>query len=91
VADRLAKVTAQTGGPFTRAQAVEAGFTDAQIRRLLRCGDWTVLRRGVYVEARLLASAAGDPERQHALDVAGLLLVLASGRRDSLRCPNPRT
>jgi hypothetical protein len=56
MADRLAKVTAQTGAPFTRAQATEAGFADAEIRRLLRSGQW-VVRRGVYVEASLFRAS----------------------------------
>jgi len=76
VADRLAAVKAQAGGPFTRAHAVGAGICEAEIRRLLRCGEWVVLRRGVYVEASLLAAAGCDAERRHALDVAACLLVL---------------
>jgi hypothetical protein len=50
-----------------------AGYPDAEIRRLLRGGAWVVLRRGVYVEASVLAAAG---ERRHAVHVAGLLLVL---------------
>jgi hypothetical protein len=73
---RLAQVRQQTGGPFTRAQAIAAGFTAAEIRRSLRRGEWVALRRGVYVEQRLLAQVAGDGERRHAIAVAALLLVL---------------
>lgn len=64
--------------PVTRAQALAAGFTPAVTRRMLAAGEWTVLRRGVYVDAATLADVAADAERRHALRVAGLLLV--SGR-----------
>jgi len=74
--DLLAGATAQTGGPFTRAQAVRASISSAEIRRLLRRGEWVVLRRGVYVEASLLGSVTADAERRHALEVAACLLVL---------------
>jgi hypothetical protein len=74
--DRLADVKARTGGPFTPAQAHAARFSDAEIRSLLRSGEWVVLRRGAYAEASLLEAVANDPERRHALDVAALLLVL---------------
>lgn len=64
--------------PFTRAQWIEAGHEPAAIRRLLRRGEWVQLRRGVYVLARVFAEAGDDPQRRHALDVAGLLLALGS-------------
>lgn len=64
--------------PFTRAQSIEAGHEPAAIRRLLRRGEWVQLRRGVYVLAWVLAEAGDDPQRRHALDVAGLLLALGS-------------
>jgi hypothetical protein len=75
--DRLARVRRQTGGPFTAAQAIKAGFATAEMRRLLRRGEWVTLRRGVYAEQPLLAEVATDDERRHALAVAALLLVLA--------------
>lgn len=62
--------------PFSRAQAIAAGYQPASIRRLLRRGEWVQLRRGVYVLTRALAEAAQDPRRRHALEVAGLLLAL---------------
>lgn len=74
--DRLAAVRASTGGPFTAAQARGAGFSTTEIRRLLRHGVWTLLRRGVYVDTELLERVAAHPERRHALDVAALLLTL---------------
>jgi len=61
---------------LTRAQAVAAGIPSAEIRRLLRSGRWTALRRGVYVERSLRDAVSRDPERLHAIEVAALLLVL---------------
>jgi hypothetical protein len=63
-------------GPFTRAQAVAAGFAEAEIRRLLRSGRWVALRRGIYIEASMLVATECDLERRHALEVAAVLLVL---------------
>ncbi|WP_034269334.1 type IV toxin-antitoxin system AbiEi family antitoxin domain-containing protein [Haloechinothrix halophila] len=61
---------------FTRAHARAAGHSDADIRRLLRRGEWIPLRRGVYATASALASSAGDDEREHALAAFGTLLAL---------------
>lgn len=38
----------------TRAQVRAAGCGDAEVRRLLRSGRWTALRRGVYVDTARL-------------------------------------
>lgn len=73
---RLAGLRARTGGPFTATQAVAAGFSPAELRRMIRTGTWSRLRRGVYVETELLSAAQKDPARRHALDVAGALLVV---------------
>lgn len=73
---RLGDVVACTGGPFTRTQARAAGFSGAKIRRLLRSGAWVTLRRGVYVEASVLAAADDDRRRRHALEVAAVLVSL---------------
>lgn len=43
---------------------------------MLRGSAWVTLRRGVYVEASVLARAATHAERRHAVDVAGLLVAL---------------
>lgn len=74
--DRLADVKARTGGPFTTAMARAAGFSDAEMRKLLRSRAWVVVRRGVYAEASVVAEAATNQERHHALEVAALLVVL---------------
>lgn len=74
--DRLSDVRALTGGPFTSTMARQAGFLGTEMRRLLRGGAWVVLRRGVYVEASVVAEAAVNQQRQHALEVAGVILCL---------------
>lgn len=63
-------------GPFTAAQAWEAGFTRSDIRRLVRRGEWVAVRRGVFVTAAALASVSEDRERRHVLEVAALLRAL---------------
>jgi putative AbiEi antitoxin of type IV toxin-antitoxin system len=73
---RLAMLREHTGGPFTRRQAVAAGYSPAEIRRLLFRGQWVVLLRGIYVEAELLAVIGQALQRRHALDVAAVLLGL---------------
>lgn len=71
----LTAVAAENGGPFTRTQALQAGLESAEMRRCLRSGRWTALRRGVYVETRLLESSQ-TPAQRHALDVAAAILAL---------------
>lgn len=66
----------QTAGPFTAEQAWAAGFTRSDVRRFVRCGQWILLRRGVYITASALACADGDATRRLALDVAALRLAL---------------
>lgn len=61
-------------GVFTAANAREAGFSKADIRRLLRNGTWVALRQGVYVLRTELDGADGG--REHALRIAALLAVL---------------
>lgn len=74
--DRLRGVRTATGGPFTRAQALGAGFSEAEVRRHRASSAWVSLRRGVYVEAWVHAAAANDERRKCALDTAALLLAL---------------
>jgi very-short-patch-repair endonuclease len=62
------------GGVFTTAQARAAGYSKADIRRLLRNGRWVALREGAYVRRAELEAA--DDRRAHALRVAALLAVL---------------
>lgn len=63
-------------GPFTRAQALAAGYTPSRIRRLLADGAWVVMRHGIYVPRSTVTALAGDPRRRHALEVAAVLLAL---------------
>ena len=63
---------ASQGGVLTRAQARAAGLTPAQIDTLLRRGEWSALRRGVYA-----STAPDDVGAAHALAVA----ARASGRK----------
>lgn len=66
-----------TDGVFTTATAREAGFSKADVRRLVRNGTWVALRQGAYVFRSELAGA--DCGREHALRIAALLAVLDCG------------
>ncbi len=86
---RLAAVAARNGGPFTAAQAYQAGYRPADVRRLLAHGTWQPLGRSVYMDAALLRCCIHDPARRHAVEVAAVLLQLrgagsaAVGSRES--------
>lgn len=72
--DLAALITAQHG-VFTRAQAVEAGYTAREIRSLTReHGTWVVVRRGVYT-TRALWEAADPYDGQMALRDAAVHLT----------------
>jgi hypothetical protein len=46
---------ATQGGLITRQQALTAGYSDGEIRRLTRAdGPWVLIRRGVYAERQLV-------------------------------------
>ncbi|MEU4604620.1 type IV toxin-antitoxin system AbiEi family antitoxin domain-containing protein [Kribbella sp. NPDC023972] len=47
---KLSVLTAARRGWFTRADAREAGYSDSELRRRLRDGQWSRLTRDVYVE-----------------------------------------
>ncbi len=47
---KLSVLTAARGGWFTRADAIAAGYSDSELRRRLRAGQWSRLTRDVYVE-----------------------------------------
>jgi very-short-patch-repair endonuclease len=47
---KLSVLAAARSGWFTRADAMEAGYSDSELRRRLRSGQWSRLSRDVYVE-----------------------------------------
>ena len=53
---------AARGGVFTRREALAAGYTDADIKQLVRRGDWRRVRRGFFV-ASATWEAADDVAR----------------------------
>lgn len=67
-----ARAVAQ-GGPFSTQQARSAGFEAREIYRQLNSGQWTRLRRGVYVETFLIPD---DETGRHLLQLRAVLLSL---------------
>ena len=61
----LARIEARQRGFVTRGQALDCGYTDDQIRELVRHKAWTRLRRGSYARTSTLVGK-GDSAR-HAL------------------------
>jgi len=55
------------GGVLTRRQALSTGLRPAELRTLLRRGEWQVVRCGIYADA---AAAAPDRGAAHAVEVA---------------------
>jgi hypothetical protein len=47
------------------------------MRRLVACGQWVRLRRGIYADRCLLDFCSGDPTRRHAVGL--FAAVLAAG------------
>lgn len=52
---------------FTRDEALAAGISEKRIDARVRSGEWTALRRSVYIETVLLPV---EPSLRHAVDVA---------------------
>lgn len=52
---------------FTRAEALADGIPEKLIDAKVRCGEWTALRRSVYIKTALLPV---EPSLRHAVDVA---------------------
>lgn len=52
---------------FTRAEALAADISEKQIDARVRSGEWTALRRSVYIETALLPV---DASLRHAVDIA---------------------
>lgn len=51
---------------FTRADAVDAGHQPREIDARVRSGEWTALRRGIYIETARLPA---EPAARHAVEV----------------------
>ena len=45
----LARIAALQGGFVYRWQALDCGYREAEVARLLRLRDWVAPRRGAYV------------------------------------------
>lgn len=74
----LRRLAGRQGGVFTREQARQRGVSEPRIRRLLRAGEWLVVRRGV------LAPAAAAEESSRRLVAEAAAAWLALGRRPVL-------
>jgi len=61
---RLAGAAAAQHGLFTTAQALAAGYSEHEIKDLLRGKQWSRLRRGIYVETTALPL---DEQTRHVL------------------------
>lgn len=65
----LEKLADAQGGVFTRRQAIVAGYTRRQVDALLR-SEWTVVARGVYAAADVLADRRAGPGGEYVLECA---------------------
>jgi hypothetical protein len=74
----LAAVADRQGGPFTRRDAVAAGYSDREIKTLTgRRGGWATLRRGVYVDRA--GVALEDPGVRYEMAIRAVGLVSLPG------------
>jgi hypothetical protein len=79
VQPELAAIAAAQGGAFTYAQALKAGYTAEAIRYRVCRRRWVRLRRGVLAEREVWAAAQASRHAEHALEVAGALLLQPEG------------
>ncbi len=56
----LRSIAAGQGGVVTRAQALKAGYAEADIDDLVRRKEWVSLRRGAYVEREVHDALTGE-------------------------------
>jgi hypothetical protein len=66
-------IAVHQSGLFTTAQALTAGVSDAEIKRLVASGAWVRVRRSVYVDAERWAAA--DAVERHVLSATSIQLV----------------
>ena len=57
---------------FLRSQALEAGYTDRDIGKLVRAGIWHRVRRGAYISGEVWTTL--PPDEQHALRARAVIL-----------------
>ncbi len=79
---KLSVLADARGGWFTRADAMDCGYSDSELRRRLRSGQWARLSRDVYLEPG--ASPAGETswdraKRVHLLKTRAVLNRLGPG------------
>jgi hypothetical protein len=72
-AAQLQLLIATQGGVFRRSQAIAAGFTRRDVDGLLRTGSWSLVERGIYSTADVLAA--------HQLRTGGHHLSACAARR----------
>lgn len=61
---RLRALASAQGGLVTRAQALDCGYTERELRTLTAVhGPWIIVRRGVYAERELWESLTGYDEQ----------------------------
>jgi hypothetical protein len=70
----LAASAAVQGGPFTTAQALESGYEEREIGRLVKSAEWSRLRRGVLIAT---AEIPDDEAGRTIIRLRGLALVAA--------------
>ncbi len=81
----LAAVRAAQCGVFTAAQAHACGVSEDEIRALVRRGEWSIVRRGIYV----VGTPSGlDATARHVLQVAAALLAYEMPFGEALAVPD---
>jgi hypothetical protein len=68
----LGLLAGRQGGVVTRAQARRCGCAEPEIRRLIRAGEWVVVRRGMLAPA----VAVEEPRRRRIAEAAAAWLAL---------------
>jgi len=72
--EHLAAVAAHLAGPFTAEQAAQCGVTRSQLRRAVGRGDLVTIRRGVFIDPKLVSSEVSARATRHRTAVVGALL-----------------
>ena len=73
---QLRALASVQGGLITRRQAIEAGYTERELRTLTAVhGPWVVVRRGVYAERELWDSLTGYDGHARLRDLAAHLTM----------------